>query len=65
MKRDFRQMSKAKQRTYVLQHYEEDEALRALIDRRDPRAIKYNFPSTEEGLRQTGEVIRCKIEGTL
>jgi hypothetical protein len=65
MKPNFSQMSKADLRAYVLQHREDDEALRALMSRRDPNAIRYNFPSTEEGLRQTEEVIRRKIEGTL
>ena len=65
MKPNFGQMSKADLRAYVLQHREDDEALRALMSRRDPNAIRYNFPSTKEGLRQTAEVIRRKIEGTL
>ena len=65
MKPNFSQMSKADLRAYVLQHREDDEALRALMSRRDPNAIKYDFPNTEEGLRQTQEIIRRKIEGTL
>jgi hypothetical protein len=65
MESNLKQMSKADLRAYVLQHREDDEALRALMDRRDPNAIRYNFPSTEEGLRQTEEVIRRKIERTL
>ncbi|ARI82668.1 hypothetical protein C789_1709 [Microcystis aeruginosa FACHB-905 = DIANCHI905] len=65
MKPNFNEMSNSTLRAYVLQHREDDEALRALMSRRDPNAIRYNFPSTEEGLRQMEEVIRRKIEGTL
>ena len=36
MKRDFRQMSKAELRAYVLQHCKNDEALRVLMDRYAP-----------------------------
>ena len=46
MKPNFNEMSKSTLRAYVLQHREDDEALRALIGHRDPNAIKYNLPST-------------------
>ena len=63
MKPNFEIMSKAELRAYVLEHKEDKEALRALMGRRDPNSIKYNFPSTEEGREQTKEVIKRKIEG--
>ncbi len=63
MKFNFETMSKAELRAYVLEHKEDKEALRALMSRRDPNSIKYNFPNTEEGREQTKEVIKRKIEG--
>ena len=63
MKSNFETMSKAELRAYVLEHKEDKEALRALMSRRDPNSIKYNFPNTEEGRQQTKEVIKRKIEG--
>ncbi len=64
MKPNFEIMSKAELRAYVLQHKEDKEALRALMSRRDPNSIKYNFPNTEEGREQTKAVIKRKLEGT-
>ncbi|MGK7882209.1 MAG: hypothetical protein AB4060_19230 [Crocosphaera sp.] len=63
MKPNFETMSKAELRAYVLKHKEDKEALRALMSRRDPNSIKYNFPNTEEGREQTKAVIKRKIEG--
>ncbi|WP_107670461.1 hypothetical protein [Cyanothece sp. BG0011] len=64
MKSNFETMSKAELRAYVLEHKEDKEALRALMSRRDPNAIKYNFPNTQEGREQIKEVIKRKIEGS-
>ena len=63
MKPNFEIMSKAELRAYVLENKEDKEALRALMSRRDPNSIKYNFPNTEEGREQTKAVIKRKIEG--
>jgi hypothetical protein len=63
MKPNFETMNKAKLRAYVLEHKEDKEALRALMSRRDPNSIKYDFPNTEEGREQTKTVIQRKIEG--
>ena len=63
MKPNFETMSKAELRAYVLKHKDDKEALRALMSRRDPNSIKYNFPNTEEGREQTKAVIQKKIEG--
>ena len=65
MKPNFETMNKAQLRAYVLEHKEDKEALRALMSRRDPHAVKYNFPNTEEGRKQTLGVIQRKIEGNL
>ncbi|MDJ0675896.1 MAG: hypothetical protein QNJ36_11030 [Calothrix sp. MO_167.B42] len=65
MKPNFETMSKAELRAYVLEHREDWEALRALMSRRNPNGVKYNFPNTEEGREQTKAVIKRKIEGIL
>ncbi len=62
---NFKTMNKTQLRAYVLEHREDREALRALMSRRDPNAVKYDFPNTEEGREQTKEVIKRKIEGNL
>ena len=62
---NFEVMSKAQLRAYVLEHKDDREALRALMSRRDPHGVKYNFPNTEEGREQTKDVIKRKIEGNL
>lgn len=63
MKPNFETISKAELKAYVLKHKEDKEALGALMNRRDPNSIKYNFPNTEEGREQTKAVIKRKIEG--
>ncbi|MCU0536469.1 MAG: hypothetical protein MUD14_21485 [Hydrococcus sp. Prado102] len=65
MKPNFEAMNKAQLRAYVLKHKEDREALRALMSRRDPNGVKYNFPNTEEGREQSKAVIKRKIEGNL
>ena len=62
MKRNFETMNKAQLRAYVLEHKEDEEALRALMSRRDPNSVKYNFPNTEEGREKTRTVIQHKIK---
>jgi hypothetical protein len=65
MKPNFETMNKAQLRAYVLEHREDQEALRALMSRRDPNGVQYNFPNTEGGREQTKAVIKRKIEGNL
>ncbi len=65
MEPNFEAMNKAQLRAYVLEYREDQEALRALMSRRDPNGVKYNFPNTEEGREQTKAVIKRKIEGNL
>ncbi|MGK7924434.1 MAG: hypothetical protein AB4290_04135 [Spirulina sp.] len=62
MKLNFETMKKAELRAYVLKHKGNEEALRALMSRRDPNGVKYKFPDTEEGREQIEAVIKCKIE---
>ncbi len=64
-KPNFETMSKPQLRAYVLEHREDREALRALMSRRDPNGVKYNFPNTEEGREQIKAVIKREIEGIL
>jgi hypothetical protein len=58
-------MPRAELRAYVLQHREDLEALRVLMSRRNPNAVKYNFPNTEKGRQQTKEILQRKINGEL
>ncbi len=62
MKPNFERMTKAELRTYVLKHRDDLEALRSLMSRRDPKASRYSFPDTPEGLQQIQEVIKSKIQ---
>jgi hypothetical protein len=65
MKPNFETMTKAELRAYVLEHREDDEALRVLMSRRNPNAVRYDFPSTPEGQAQMKRVIQQKIDGEL
>lgn len=49
MDKNFEQMSKSELRQYILEHKEDVEALRSLMSRRNPQAIRYNFRNTDEG----------------
>ena len=60
MKTNFETMTKAELRAYVLEHKEDEEALRILMSRRS--GIKYNFV---EGKKQVKDLIKQKIEGKL
>jgi nucleoside diphosphate kinase len=62
MKTNFENMTKAQLRNYVLENREDMEALRILMNRRNPNSIEHNFPNTEEGREQIQEVIKRKIE---
>ncbi len=65
IKQNFEAMSKAELRAYVLEHRGDMEALRSLMSRRSPNAVRYNFPNTEEGREQIKEVIKQKIKGEI
>jgi hypothetical protein len=65
MKPNFKTMTVAELRAYAIEHREDLDSLREMLNRRDPDAPKYNFPDTEEGWEQTAEVFRRKIAGEL
>ncbi len=62
---DFKTMTVAELRTYAIEHPEDLDSLREILNRRDPNAPKYNFSDTEEGWAQTAEVFRRKFAGEL
>ncbi|MBW4690443.1 MAG: hypothetical protein KME27_01610 [Lyngbya sp. HA4199-MV5] len=62
---DFESMNKAELRAYVLANREDLEAVRSLMSRRSPNAVRYDFPDTEEGQAQITEILRRKINGEL
>lgn len=67
MKPDFKTMTRAELRAYVLEHRDDLEAFHALMNRRSPdaEATWYDFPNTEEGREQIEEVIKHKIKGEI
>jgi hypothetical protein len=65
MKPDFKTMTVAELRAYAIEHPEDLDSLREMLNRRDPNAPKYNFSDTEEGWAQTAEVFRQKFAGEL
>ncbi|MCY7275774.1 MAG: hypothetical protein LH702_19065 [Phormidesmis sp. CAN_BIN44] len=61
-KPNFETMTKEELRAYVLINREDDEALAALISRRDPNAPSYSYDLSPE---ETQEIIRRKIAGEI
>ncbi|MBE9012442.1 hypothetical protein IQ250_19780 [Pseudanabaenaceae cyanobacterium LEGE 13415] len=61
MKPNFETMTREELRAYVLENREDDEALAALINRRDPNAVKYTTNDPEE----IKEILRKKIAGEI
>ncbi|MBD1842555.1 hypothetical protein H6F89_03820 [Cyanobacteria bacterium FACHB-63] len=61
MKPNFEAMTREELRAYVLENREDDEALAALINRRNPNAIKYTTSDPEE----IKEILRKKIAGEI
>lgn len=62
---DFDKMSRSELKAYVLQHRTDDEAVRALFDRRSPdeTATWYTFsPFTQEKIQEMDAVFRQKIQ---
>jgi hypothetical protein len=64
MKPNFRQMSRQDLRTYILAHRNDDEAIEALIERRNPNSPKYKFPQTAEDLVEMEEILKKKLEAS-
>lgn len=65
-KPDFKAMSQAELRRYVLSHRDDMEALRELfVNRSDPNGKIYSPSFDEEGVRATEEALRLKLTQTL
>lgn len=47
-KPDFNNMNCQELRAYILSHRDDDDAIAALIKRRNPNSPKYPFPQTDE-----------------
>ena len=62
MKPNFETMTREELKAYILTHREDDEALAALINRRDPNSPKYSNTLSPE---EVDEIFRRKIAGEL
>lgn len=61
MKPDFSQMTRQDLRAYVLAHRDDDDAIEALIERRNPNSPKYRFPKTDEDLTEMARILKKKL----
>jgi hypothetical protein len=61
MKPDFSQMTRQDLRAYVLAHRDDDDAIKALIERRNPNSPKYRFPKTDEDLTEMERILKKKL----
>jgi hypothetical protein len=61
MKPDFSRMTREDLRAYVLAHREDDDAIEALIKRRNPNSPKYRFPQTDEDLMEMEKILKQKL----
>jgi hypothetical protein len=61
MKPDFSQMTRQDLRAYVLAHRDDDDAIEALIERRNPNSPKYRFPKTDEDLTEMEKILKKKL----
>ncbi len=61
MKPDFSKMSRTELRAYILANREDDDAIEALIKRRDPNSPVYPYPQTEEDFKQMQEILRQRL----
>jgi hypothetical protein len=63
MKPDFATMPWKELRNYVLSHKDDAEALRVFMHQRsEDNGQKYNFPLTEDGIKQMEEIFRRKVD---
>jgi hypothetical protein len=62
MKPDFTQMTHQALRVYILAHRDDDEAIEALIERRNPNSPRYRFPQSDEDLREMEEILKRKLD---
>ena len=60
-KPDFSKMSCQELREYILVHREDNEAIEALIKRRNPNSPIYEFPQTNEDLIKMEEILKKKL----
>lgn len=63
-KPDFSKMTRQELRTYVLAHREDDEAIEALINRRNPKNQRYPFPQSEEDRKEMDRILKRRLEET-
>jgi hypothetical protein len=61
MKPDFSQMTRQDLRAYVLAHRDDDDAIEALIERRNPNSPKYRFPKNDEDLTEMEKILKRKL----
>jgi len=61
MKPNFSQITRQDLRAYVLAHRDDDDAIEALIDRRNPNSPTYKFPENDEDLREMEEILQKKL----
>jgi hypothetical protein len=61
MKPNFSQMTRQNLRAYVLAHRDDDDAIEALIKRRNPNSPKYRFPKTDEDLTEMEKILKKKL----
>lgn len=64
MKPDFSQMSRPEIRAYILSHRDDDDAIEALINRRNPDSLTYAFPQTDEDLKEMEEILKQKLRAS-
>ncbi len=58
---NFSYMTRSQLRAYILENREDDEAIEALIQRRNPNAKTYPFPKTEADLAEMQEILKRQI----
>jgi hypothetical protein len=61
MKPDFSRMTREDLRAYVLAHRDDDDAIEALIKRRNPNSPKHRFPQTDEDLVEMEKLLKQKL----
>lgn len=61
-KPDFAQMTRQALREYVLAHRDDDDAIEALIARRNPNSPRYKFPQNDEDLKEMEQILRKKLD---
>lgn len=63
-KSDFNNMTRQELRAYILSYREDDDAIAALIKRRNPNSPKYPFPQTDEDFREMEQILKRKLRNT-